>query len=37
MIISQGDFHTESKHLYLYEFVEEKYKGFIDFSAMVYG
>lgn len=37
MMISQGDFNTEAKHLYIYDFVEHKYKGFIDFSAMVYG
>lgn len=36
-MISQGDFNTEAKHLYIYDFVEHKYKGFIDFSAMVYG
>ena len=37
MMISQGDFNTEAKHFYIYDFVEHKYKGFIDFSAMVYG
>ena len=37
MVISQGDFTSEAKHLYIYDLEDQRYKGFIDFSALTFG
>ena len=37
VVISQGDFHTEAKHLYLYDLGTKAYRGFLDLTAVVYG
>lgn len=37
VVISQGDFNTEAKHLYLYDLATKSYRGFLDLSSVVYG
>jgi len=37
VVISQGDFHTEAKHLYIYDLATKAYRGFLDLSAVIYG
>lgn len=35
-MISQGNFHTEAKHMYIYNLRARSYRGFFDLTAITY-
>lgn len=35
--LSQGDFRTEGKHLYIYDLISKSYRGFFDLTAVTFG
>jgi hypothetical protein len=36
IVLSQGNFHTEAKHLYIYDLRARSYRGFLDLTAITY-